>query len=99
MDFLEDMELYNRAMENAYDLITKRKTLDDIYYNLERDEIDDFPLPFDPIEEDGRTDDIIDMVVEHFTSTEEYEKCAELVKIKEQCLKTPIELDEQQERL
>ena len=40
------------------------------------------PEPLDPITEDGRTDDIIDMLVEHFTSTEEYERCAELVKIK-----------------
>ena len=35
MDFLEDLELYNRAMDNAYFIITRRKTLDDIYYNLE----------------------------------------------------------------
>ena len=83
MDFLEDLELYNSAMNNAYFIITKRKTLDDIYYELEKDTIVDFPLPFDPIEEDGRTEDVIDMVIEYFTSTEEYEKCAELVKIKD----------------
>tara|TARA_R110000744_G_scaffold342669_1_gene447878 strand:+ start:223 stop:492 length:270 start_codon:yes stop_codon:yes gene_type:complete len=82
MDFLEDIELYNKAMDNAYFIITKRKTLDDIYYELEEDQIDDFPLPFDPFTEDGRTDDIIDMLVEHFISIEEYERCAELVKIK-----------------
>ena len=69
-------------MENAYFIITRRKTLDDIYYALEEDQIDDFPLPFDPFTEDGRTDDILDMLIEHFTSTEEYERCAELVKIK-----------------
>tara|TARA_R110002167_G_scaffold70443_3_gene198555 strand:- start:261 stop:536 length:276 start_codon:yes stop_codon:yes gene_type:complete len=91
MEFLEDLELYDRAMNNAYDLITKRKTLDDIYYNFERDEIENFPLPFDPIEEDGRAPDIIDVVVEYFTTYEEYEKCAELIKIKKECLKTPIE--------
>ena len=85
MDFLEDLELYNRAMVNAYDLITKKKTLDDIYYALEDDTISDFPLPFDPIEEDGRRSDIIDIVIEYFISIEEYEKCAELVKIKEKC--------------
>ena len=85
MDFLEDLELYGRAMDNAYDLITKRKTLDDIYYGLEEETIDDFPLPFDPMTEDGRTIDMIDIVIEHFTHTEEYEKCAELVKIKEKC--------------
>ena len=93
MDFLEDMELYNRAMRNAYQIITKRKTLDDIYYDLEEGRIDTLPLPFDPLVEDGRTEDIIDIVIEYFTSTEEYEKCAVLVKIKNKCLKTPIDSD------
>ena len=85
MDFLEDLELYNRAMVNAYDLITKKKTLDDIYYALEDDTISEFPLPFDPISEDGRNSSTIDIVIEYFISIEEYEKCAELVKIKEKC--------------
>ena len=44
--------------------------------------------------EDGRTDDVIDVVIEYFTSTEEYEKCAELVKIKNKCLKKQIESDQ-----
>ena len=96
MDFLEDLELYERAMNNAYDIITKRKTLDDIYYQLEDDTLGDFPLPFDPVHEDGRSDDVIDVVIEYFTSTEEHEKCAELVKIKERCLQIPIELDKPQ---
>ena len=78
-------------MENAYLIITKRTTLDDIYYEFEQDrELKEFFLPFDPIQEDGRSPDIIDMVVEHFTSTEEYEKCAELIKIKEKCLNSKI---------
>ena len=85
MDFLEDLELYNQAMVNAYYLITKKKTLDDIYYALEDDTITQFPLPFDPVNEDGRSEDIIDVVIEYFISIEEYEKCAELVKIKEKC--------------
>ena len=90
MDFLEDMELYERAMKNAFQIITKRKTLDDIYYELDKGIIDTLPLPFDPIHEDGRTPDVIDVVIEYFTSTEEYEKCAELVKIKEKCLNLKI---------
>jgi hypothetical protein len=85
MDFLEDLELYNQAMVNAYELITKKKTLDDIYYALEDDVIDQFPLPFDPVNEDGRSEDIIDIVIEYFISIEEYEKCTELVKIKARC--------------
>ena len=95
MDFLEDMELYNKSMINAYFIIIKRKTLDDIYYELDENIIDEFHLPFDPVREDGRSEDIIDMVIEYFTGTEEYEKCAELVKIKDKCLKKPIESDEQ----
>ena len=91
MDFLEDLELYEKAMNNAFDIITKKKTLDDIYYDLEKEEIIDFPLPFDPINDDGRHPDVIDIVIEHFTHTEEYEKCAELVKIKNKCLKQQTE--------
>jgi len=91
MDFLEDLEMYEKAMENAYDLITKRKTVDDIFYELEDEAYLEYYLPFDPIREDGRTPDIIDMVIEYYTGTEEYEKCAELVKIKNKCLKTLIE--------
>jgi hypothetical protein len=91
MDFLEDLEMYEKAMENAYNIITKRKTLDDIYYSLEEDEFDKFFLPFDPVVEDGRSADIIDMVVEYFIKLEDYEKCAELTKIKNKCLKIPID--------
>ena len=94
MDFLEDLALYERAMQNAYMLITKKKTVDDFYYDLENDSIDDFPLPFDPLQTDGRHTDVIDVVIEYFTSTEEYEKCAELVKIKNKCLKKQTETDQ-----
>ena len=85
MDFLEDLEFYNRAMENAYSIITKKKTIEDIYSDLEDETVDDYPLPFDPIKEDGRTPDVIDIVMEYFINIEEYEKCAELAKIKEKC--------------
>tara|TARA_Y100001938_G_C8025538_1_gene397790 strand:- start:153 stop:452 length:300 start_codon:yes stop_codon:yes gene_type:complete len=95
MDFIEDYHLYEKAMENAYALITKRKTIDDFYYDLEGDVIDNVPLPFDPLLDDGRNPDIIDVVIEYFTSTEEYEKCAELVKIKDKCLKEQTESDQQ----
>ena len=91
MDFLEDLEMYEEAMNNAYDIITKKKTVDDIYFNLEDEDYEAYYLPFDPTSEDGRTPDIIDMVIEYYTIIEEYEKCAELAKIKNICLKTPIE--------
>ena len=91
MDFLEDLEMYEQAMNNAYDIITKKKTVDDIYFNLEDEDYDMYYLPFDPTSEDGRTPAIIDVVIEYYTSTEEYEKCVELVKIKNICSETPIE--------
>ena len=81
----EDLELYGTAMINAYHIVTKKRTLDDIYYELEGDEITTFPLPFNPMEEDGRTPDMLDILIEYFTSTEEYEKCSELLKIKNTC--------------
>jgi hypothetical protein len=90
MDFLEDLEMYEKAMENAYRLITKEKTLDDIYEDFEKDGTDQFHLPFNPLEEDGRSPDIIDMVIEYYTGLEEYEKCAKLVKIKNKCLNSKI---------
>ena len=34
MQFLEDLNEYNESMNNAYLIITKRKTLDDIYLFL-----------------------------------------------------------------
>ena len=92
----EDLEMYEKAMENEYALITKKKTLDDIYFDLEGEEYEEFYLPFDPITENGRTEDIIDMVMEYYITTEDYEKCAELLKIKNKCLKIQIELDQQQ---
>ena len=92
MDFLEDLEMYEEAMENAYLIITKKLTLDDIYMKFEEDGIlNKFYLPFNPMQEDGRSTDVIDMVIEYYTGTEEYEKCAELVKIKNTCLKISTE--------
>ena len=94
MEFLEDLQMYEESMQNAYDLITRRSTLDDVYEDFEENGVTEFYLPFDPTHEDGRTEDILDMVIEHFSKYEEYEKCAELVKIKTECLKTQTESDQ-----
>tara|TARA_R100000030_G_C3196974_1_gene109863 strand:+ start:160 stop:438 length:279 start_codon:yes stop_codon:yes gene_type:complete len=87
MDFLEDLQDYNNAMDNAYDFVTKRITLDDIYEKAEKTgRIEDFYLPFDPIESDGRDEATLDLLIHHFISTEEYEKCQELQNIKNKFL-------------
>tara|TARA_R110002012_G_scaffold249389_1_gene426937 strand:- start:868 stop:1146 length:279 start_codon:yes stop_codon:yes gene_type:complete len=90
MDFLEDLEAYNSSMENAYNFVTKKITLDDIFEAAENEgELLEFYLPFDPIEGDGRDDATLDLLIEHFTEIEEYEKCQELVNIKSKFLKAP----------
>ena len=82
MDFIEDLGEYNKAMDNAYDFITGKVTLDDLIVEMEHGYIHSYNLPFNPEVSDGRDSSTIDMVIEHFSSLEEYEKCAELMKCK-----------------
>tara|TARA_R100001440_G_scaffold7949_1_gene15380 strand:+ start:3386 stop:3640 length:255 start_codon:yes stop_codon:yes gene_type:complete len=82
MDFLKDIEDYHAAMDNAYAFITKRITMDTVYEDLDNKSITEFYLPFDPISSDGRDEATLDLLIEHFTELEEYEKCQELLRIK-----------------
>ena len=85
MDFLEDLDLYNNAMINAYNVITKRIDFEDVLIELEEesDDLFDFPLPFNPFIHEDISNDEIDLVIEHFSQLEEYEMCAELVDCKD----------------
>jgi len=90
MDFLEDLEAYNSSMENAYNFVTKKITLDDIFEAAESEgERMEFYLPFDPIEGDGRDEATLELLISYFTEIEEYEKCQELVNIKKKFLEAP----------
>jgi hypothetical protein len=87
MDFMEDLELYNEAMINAYNVITKKVSIDDVFVELEEEdefeeELREFPLPFNPFLHENISNDEIDLVIEHFSALEEYEMCAELVNCK-----------------
>jgi len=82
MKFLNDLEDYNKSMDNAFLIVTKRKTLDDIYLELENDDYTEFFLPFDPISSDGRDGGTLELLISHFEELEQYEKCAELNKLK-----------------
>ena len=82
MDFLEDLDMYNRAMENAYSIITKKKTLTQLLDEVDLSNDEEVILPFDPNTEDGRSADVIDMLVEYYEGHEDYEKCAELTNLK-----------------
>jgi hypothetical protein len=79
--FENDLELFNQAMNNAYLLVTNRTSFDNLMDALDRG-VGDVALPFNPNADDGKSDMIIDMLLEYFVSTEEYEKCSELMKIK-----------------
>ena len=94
LDLYKDLALYDEAMQNAYLLITKEKTVDDIYYELESGEYKEFYLPFNPLDQDGRDTGTIDLLVSHFEELEDYEKCAKLIKIKDLCSKTQTGLDQ-----
>tara|TARA_R110001592_G_scaffold296941_1_gene567418 strand:- start:300 stop:575 length:276 start_codon:yes stop_codon:yes gene_type:complete len=87
MDFMEDIELYNEAMVNAYNVITKKVSIEDVFIELEdeselMEDLFEFPLPFNPFMHGDISNDEIDLVVDHFSDLEEYEKCAELVTYK-----------------
>ena len=79
--FESDLEIFGEAMNNAYLLVTDRVSMETLYEALDKG-VSNLALPFDPMKHDGKSNDVIDMLLEHFTSTEEYEKCSELMKIK-----------------
>ena len=88
-EFESDLEIFNEAMNNAYLLVTNKESMDLLYKALDKG-IGNLALPFDPTTHDGKSDDVIDMLLEHFVETEEYEKCSELMKIKSQIGKEEI---------
>jgi hypothetical protein len=80
--FIADQEIAEKALNNAYNLIIGKITMEELFVQAnerEHSEIEVY-LPFDP--HDGIPEDCIDILIDHFIYTEEYEKCAELVKVK-----------------
>tara|TARA_R110000787_G_scaffold141685_1_gene255243 strand:- start:350 stop:586 length:237 start_codon:yes stop_codon:yes gene_type:complete len=72
-NFNEDL-----CMRHSYNLLLGKKTLDQLI-----EDTAELYLMFSP----ERThvpmvDDVYDVLIEYFTETEEYEKCAELIKAK-----------------
>jgi len=68
-----DQDILDEAMRNAFSLLTGKFTFEGLM-----DLKDELPLPFNIEEEDPD----YDVLIEYFIETEEYEKCAELVKLK-----------------
>ena len=74
--FVINQRIAEKALNNAYNLVTGKTTLEALFDNP----LEEVYLPFDPHE--SIPEDCIDVLMEHFIYTEEYEKCAELVKVK-----------------
>tara|TARA_R100000654_G_scaffold74500_1_gene109032 strand:- start:6108 stop:6374 length:267 start_codon:yes stop_codon:yes gene_type:complete len=68
-------ELVRESMMNSYMIITDKLTFSDLF------EYNGCSLPFNPKKTINNQD--IDKIIDYFCTTEEYEKCAELKKLKE----------------
>jgi len=79
MDFLEGLEEYNTAMDNAYLIITKEQNLDSLYEEMNEDDKDYFSLPFNFTD----TNSVIEMLLDHYESLEDFEKCIQLKSIRD----------------
>ena len=80
--FQIDQEIAEKALNNAYNLIIGTITLEELFVQANQKNYSngEVYLPFDPHE--GMPEDCIDILIDHFIYTEEYEKCAKLVKVK-----------------
>jgi hypothetical protein len=74
----EEIEILDEAYRNAYLIATGQLSVKELLNKAE----DMIFLPFDPSAPETFVM-IIDDVIQYFSDTEEYEKCAELVKVKD----------------
>jgi len=75
----EEIEILDEAYRNAYKIAIGEMSVRQLL-ELEEDMIF---LPFDPSEPESFSA-VIDDIIMYFSDNEEYEKCAELVKVKDQ---------------
>lgn len=81
LDINEEIEILADAYENAYKILTGKVQVEE--FLLERTDAGDIVfLPFDP-KEPETIELIIDDVIAYFEESEEYEKCSELMQIKD----------------
>jgi hypothetical protein len=68
----------DRCMRHSYNLLLGKKTLDELI-----EDTTELALMFNPKRKYIKMEnDLYDTLIEYFTYTEEYEKCAELVRAK-----------------
>ena len=77
-EYQKELEMLDISMDNAYRVLTNRITIKRLM-NTSKDQGMWLPYPdiFSPTNKD------IDSVIEYYCDLEEYEKCAELVKVKD----------------
>jgi len=75
----DEVELVNDAMNNAFNILTGKSEFKTLFV----DNADRIALPFDPYNKKVTHGKIIDLLILHYTECEWYERCAELVKLKE----------------
>tara|TARA_B100000424_G_C22908070_1_gene483070 strand:- start:753 stop:1028 length:276 start_codon:yes stop_codon:yes gene_type:complete len=78
-DYKHKDEMINKIMLYSYLLITNQMSFDDLT-NLEHEE--GFGLIFDPYDPNINEDEIIDTLLDHFIYLEEYEKCQDLIDLR-----------------
>ena len=69
-------ELYKEAIENAYLILTDKLTFNELF------EYNGCILPYNP-KLNNVSEDTFDDMIDYFCDLEEYEKCAEIKKIKD----------------
>lgn len=74
----EEVEILDEAYRNAYKIATGEMTVKELLDSAE----DMIFLPFDP-SSPSTFSLVVDDIIQYFSDNEEYEKCAELVKIKD----------------
>ena len=72
---LDEEESYEECMQNAYLLVTDKLSFEELF------EYNGCMLPYHPKKKINN--DVFNELIDYFCSREEYEKCAELKKIKE----------------
>tara|TARA_R110000796_G_scaffold10289_1_gene34324 strand:- start:15979 stop:16203 length:225 start_codon:yes stop_codon:yes gene_type:complete len=72
MDFIEDIEEYNEAMDNAYLVVTGRRSLESFTKTT---------APMLALNFNAPTH-IIEVLMDHYSDMENYERCDELAKIR-----------------
>ena len=76
---MTDEELADIAMDNSFDVITGRIEVKNLFDN--KDEV--FWLAYLPGDKTSERN-VIEILIDHYIYHEEYEKCSELVKLKEE---------------